>query len=524
MKSYLTPLLFSVASLVAISANAGAPSYFIPSEPTVTAPADQASNVAITPELTSSDFLFTESYESGNPPTLSTSNWVISKKSDNILILGSESASREENGRVRSLSEFSFEYDIPFAITLSDQTATKLQVSTEDGYQSVKLLSSVGNVIAYADIGLNEFNFQSERNFIISTASSNSLSLQWHLTNSVSTEAIIEFILIDSGLNGDQTAKNDIFGWRITPNEYTNSIFNSENSGAGCEVAIDGNDSTAPSDYSTVSMDLPGWRDADSGNYDEFYLACTSKPADEAEKHSIHLLEISPVDVTSFLPKINVFSSPSESYTLNDGEALNLSTEYTAQVQHIGGSGELTGGSSWSAPVSFTTRAADTNYQVTTPTDLAFTVGVAKNLAFKVSNTGTEAGSPKLTIRLPFNALEVLNGSLHDFFQIISNEPNCSMSAMAEKTDFTCEYDSLAAGGEVQLTTKITVEDIAVESIEYQVCDLDKCDDTPFTTVNISVTDAEPAAQSPAASSSSSSGGSMFWLLLMAPLLLVRRK
>ncbi len=529
MKSYLTPLLFTVASLVAISANAGAPSYFIPTEPTVTAPADLEGSVETTPTLTSSNFLFTEYQGSGNEPTLSTSNWVISKKSDNITILGSESASREENGRVRSLSEFSFEYEIPFAITISGQTATKLQVATEDGYHGVGLLSSDGNIIAYTDIEFGGFGFQSERNFIISKTSSNSLLLQWHMINAESTEAILEFILVDGGLNVDETTKDDVFGWRTTPNEYTNDLFSSISGGAGCIVALNNSASITPrtgeqEEGTYIGDSLSRWKAALSSNYNEFFLACTSKPGVNAGEYAYQLKELTSVDVISFQPEINVFSSPTENYTLTDGEALSLSTEYIVQVQHIGVYGELTGGSNWSTPASFTTRAADTNYQVTAPTDLTFTAGQAKDLAFNISNTGSEAGSPQVTIRLPFEAFNVVDGTLKDFFSASIGGQDCEMTQSGGKTDFICQLDSLTAAAEIQLAAKITVEDDTVKSIEYQVCDLDKCDDTAFTAVNISVTEPESAAPSPAASSSSSSGGSMFWLFLMAPLLLIRRK
>jgi hypothetical protein len=224
------------------------------------------------------------------------------------------------------------------------------------------------------------------------------------------------------------------------------------------------------------------------------------------------------LNVDSFLAETNAFSSHTDSPVLNSGEALDPSTEYSAQVQHIGIFEEYIGASRWSEAVAFTTRSADTNYQVTAPTDLAFTAGQAKDLAFKISNAGSEAGAPKVTVRLPFEALKVTTGT----FKVSIGEKNCSLNQSTGKTDFICQLDSLGAGDEVQLAAKITAKDSTVKSIQYQVCDTAKCETTEFTTVNITVADQSPT--DPEASSSSSSGGSMFWLFLMTPLLLVRRK
>ena len=507
MKSYLTPLLFSVASLVAISANAGAPNYFIPSEPTITAPADQATDVAITPELVSSDFEFTETYEPSNDPALSASKWLSYQSDESIDLLGGKKLSYS------NYHQSDFEYAIPFPINISGQLATKIRVNSSGDIRIVEILNVQNTQIARAFLELNEFDFQPNMNFVVVKKFSSSLQLQWNLINEQGVEITAEFILFDNGNDS-----SDVFGWRTTPNEYTNSLFDSSNSAAACRVSTD-NINTSQSSF---DKDFDTWKDLLSENYDKFFLACTSSPKDGG--YEIQLKELNIVDVTNFLPEINFYTSSTENITLSDAERLNASTKYTTQVQHIGAEGQLIAASSWSAPVSFTTRAADTNYQVTTPTDLAFTVGVAKNLTFKVSNTGSEAGSPQVTIRLPFEALNVVNGTVKDFFSVSIGNQDCEMTQSAGQTDFVCQLDSLAAATEVQLATKITAENDAVKSIEYQVCDLDKCDDTPFTTVNISVTDAEAATQSPAASSSSSSGGSMFWLLLMAPLLLVRRK
>lgn len=504
MKRYLTPLLIAAASLTAISANAGAPSYFIPTEPTVITPADQATDVEITPALTSSDFLFSENLAPDNNPTLSISNWVISKKSAAITILGSEKASNQ------SPAVFSFEYDVPLAINISGQTVTKLQVVVDGAYQTVKLLSIEDKIIALADIAFSNFDFQTDRKFVISKTSSNSMLLQWHLKDAESTEAIIEFMLIDTGLDDANIAKADVFGWRTTPNEYANTLFDSENSGAGCKVATDNTSSNS----SYVGDAFLDWKAAEAGTYDKFYLACTSASTANEGEYAVNQVELNLTDVTSFLPDITVFSSATEAHTLDDASRLSPNTEYSVQVQHTGITAPLTGDSSWSTPVSFTTRAADTNYQVTVPTDLAFTTGQAKDLAFNISNTGSETGAPRVIIRLPFEALSIIEGTISDFFNVSIGDNNCELYQSDGKTDFVCHLDSLEAAAEVQLTAKLTVQDTTISKIEYQVCEPAKCAATAFTAVGITVT----------TSGGSSSGGSMFWLFLMTPLLLVRRK
>jgi hypothetical protein len=529
MKSYLTPLLFTVASLTAISANAGAPSYFIPTEPTVTAPADQASNVSLTPEFTSSDFQFTEGNESDNDPTLSKSNWIVSKKSDNITIIGSSRASNNNS------SNFNFEYDIPFDITISGQTAVKLKVeiSTGDGtqYQLIKLLAENHNTIALTHLALDGFRFQPNKSFVITKTTANTLQLQLHLINGEATEIIAEYILLDRGLE-NQVAKDDVFGWRTTPNELTNTLFSSTDSSASCSVAesniasIDTNIGIPEHDGASTApfSSLNEWKVLlEENNFDKFLIACKSQPTETPNESKIVVTAFTSADITNFLPQITDFSTDSESYTLSDAEQLSPNTAYNVQTQHIAILEDKTAVSNWSDSISFTTRAADTIYQVTAPTDLAFTTGVAKDLAFKISNTGSEAGAPQVTIRLPFEVLSALNGTLSDFFNVSVGGKNCAMNQSGGKTDFVCQLDSLAAAAEVELAAKVTVQDTAISKIEYQVCDTAKCAATAFTAVDITVT-AAPTDPAPEASSSSSSGGSMFWLFLMAPLLLVRRK
>lgn len=532
MKRYLVPLLFSVTSLITFSANAGYQNTFTPNKPTVSAPIDQASDVALSTEFTSSDFAFTENNPDATDPTLSTSNWIVSKKSNGITLL---------DGEISSLGSqtTAIQYVIPFPITISGQVASKINIppnptpSAGTLSQPIELLSSTGSILATASIGIPGFTYQANSKFVIVKETANTLLLQWHISVSqLSTDGIIEFILVDGGFESDNSAKVDFFGWRSSINDLNLALFSSQISGPSCGISADG--TAAPTVSTSVSKTLAEWKTyLVSEGETKFSLGCSSKPVTNSETtFNLNAGPISDVDVDvdvdSLLPSVTVISSDSGSYTLNSGEALNLNTEYMVQVQHIAESGQLTGASSWSSASSFTTRLANTNYQVTIPTDLAFTAGQAKDLAFKVSNTGPEAGAPKVTIRLPFKAHDVVNGPLSDFFNVSIDGQNCTMTEMGEKTDFTCQLDSLAAAAELQLTAKITAKDASVKTIEYQVCDAEKCDTTDFTTVDITVAaPADLVPTNPASettSSSSSSGGSMFWLFLMTPLLLLRRK
>ena len=154
MKRYLTALLFIAASLTAISASAGAPSYFIPTEPTVTAPADQSIDVEVTPTLTSSSFQFTESYEPNNDPALSASKWLVYQPNESVALLTGEKSSSS------AYYELDFKYDIPFAITISGQLATKIRVKTYSAAKVVELLSATNEKLASALFETNAFYFQ----------------------------------------------------------------------------------------------------------------------------------------------------------------------------------------------------------------------------------------------------------------------------------------------------------------------------------------------------------------------------
>ena len=503
MKSIFTPLLITAASLIAVSAHAGVVSTFIPTEPTVTAPADEATDVDITPEFTSSNFAYTESDATA---TLSQSKWLVNTSDQNIVLLGGQKASNSYDGN-------NFEYDIPFNISISGQTATKINVTSSGDIKTVELLNDQDDLIARAFIELDGFYFQQDANFVLVKTFSNSLQLQWNLINSANVEFTAEFILLASADNN-----SDVFGWRTTPNELTNTLFDSQDSAAGCRVAIDSSNAT----FDSYDQDFADWKADLSGSYDKFFLVCSSSPVTgEVGQYDNALKELTTVDVVNFLPEITFTSSTTESVTLSDAESLNASTEYTAQVQHIGTGTSGTGYSNWSAPIAFTTRDADTNYEITVPSDLAFSTGEAKDLTFTIANTGSEEGAPQITIRLPFNALDVLNGTLSDYFNASVGSEDCAMTQSGGETNFICQLDSLAANAEAELAATITVADTSITSIEYQVCDTATCGTTEFTSVDITV--ADPTTATPA-SGGSSSGGSMFWLFLMAPLLLVRRK
>lgn len=503
MKSYLIPFVVTLAGLTSVGVNAGVSMPVIPSAPTVTAPADQAVNISLTPELTSSEY-----DDQTVQSTLDGSNWLVFKNVEGVELL---SAGRNQDNPPIEV----IDYEPAFPISISGSAVSNIQIDPLS--YAVRLINAQDVTLAQIEFGnYDDWSFQENSEFIVVKNHPDFQTIQWHLKDAAEKELILEAVILKSGT----------VGWRTSPNDYSDDLFLSSSINASCSMSIDPANSTSDS----ISKSLAGWKSSLSGSYDHFFLACATDLEDGAYVRKLKVFN--PSDVTSYLPEVKSFSSTTGDFTLASSDTLDPSTTYTVQVQQFAtdtvnpsmGVVDLT--TAWSAPVTFTTRAPNSNYQVTAPTDLAFTSGQAKTLEFTVANSGSEAGSPQVIVSLPYSALSGLNGTLTDFFEATLDGQECAFQVVNSKTNFTCGLTSLAAGADVKLAAKVTAYDVSVKNIEYKVCEPTECAATDFTSLAVTVTEAAGSSSggSSTSSSSSSGGGSAFWMLLFAPLLLVRRR
>jgi len=221
------------------------------------------------------------------------------------------------------------------------------------------------------------------------------------------------------------------------------------------------------------------------------------------------------------LPAIQTFTSAADILTIiSEEDELESGTQYQAQVRY-----ETTGGdfSNWSDPVSFTTDI-DTDYQVDLSGNVSFefTAGEPRFLTVNVSNEGTDAGHPKLQLRLPFNVLDGLDGTVSDFYSI----SGCGSSVVINggASVVSCDLAELGAESSVDVTATLTLKE-GVDVIEYRVCEQDLCDEVPYESLAVSVVAGVPPPTPGGSSISSSSSGGAFWYLLLGlPVLGIFRK
>jgi len=292
------------------------------------------------------------------------------------------------------------------------------------------------------------------------------------------------------------------------PSDMANDVYTDTGGSIGIELA-------SASDVRS----LAGWKSFISGS-DDFGL----------------FLEISDSAITPSVPDpvtLSDFAMPSftelEAPSLNFQTTLLPGTKYQAYAQHVATSEDSpnpTIYSSFSDAVTFTTEL-NSEYSLDVPSTEGIQAGVPAELAFTLSNTGTDAGIPRVEVRLPFSALENLNGSLSAFFNAESDASSADCDTQIENdiTTLSCSQ-ALDAGASSTVNVTATFYETGNTDLEYRVCEtkVDTCEGVEFTSLSVSVEAEGGSEPDNGSGSSSSGGGSMFWLTLLAlPLLRLRR-
>lgn len=502
---------------------------FVMERPTVTSPKNN-DTVSKSPALAGSNAVAKDT-ATGNALTdlvLEQSQWLVYEPDETLDILGGFHTLKHG---LNLLNDNMYQdVDYPLDTTIDGAKVKKLRIYAA---ATVELLDSdnklLGKIkaIPTALHKIQPSHGDNSDALIFVKHYNNGVIINWPLKStdtSAPWSATLQAVINDNGEIGIRSSVNDL----------SNSLFALTDGSVGCTLRSQ--DTLQPSNPFNSLNSLKSRLES---SVSKFSWIC--EKGDDGNIKNTAYKDATPQQFT--IPDYKIFTSTDKTYTLKESEALKTGHKYNAHVRYTGTSATYTDDksySSWSKPVTFVTDIQSL-YSITTPKDIKFVAGKAKTLSFEFSNTGTEAGSPSVSVRVPFNVISRLNGTLSDFYSSSIDGKKCGdIKSENNSSTFTCSVDKLSPGESRKFDVKLTFNKDDKE-LEYRVCEASKCDKAPYSRLPVTVeSDAakkpsdnqkkEPAKEKgtsskPKESSSSSSGGGAFWLLLLAlPLFRMARK
>lgn len=511
----------SLAVLASILSPSILASTAIPSAPDITSPSNEAVNVSVTP-LLSANPATTVNSDDGVPVSnfkLLQTSWMIYEPIESVQLLGGYYDS--SNGLTYGDRVYT---DVPVNIDLEvdNEKVTTLRVKTN---AQVELRSAAGEILGLvsglprtaSDVALGGDELIKIKTF------NNAIVINWPLNTFIGNTDInfvMQAIIADGGSIGIRSSIADI----------NNSLFDQPGGVVGCQMRL--NDVLLPA---SNMKSLASWKGIfQSNDIPKWSLLCTpNSSGDDIKVQNLNDPSLASFDKPVIKNHIIYDEATGDellSYQLKADEALHPGTKYHL-IQQQAINAQIEGSTievftPWSAPVSFTT-ALDTDYSTDIRGASDFITGQAKTFQITVTNSGVDTGTPKLELKVPVDALSLIDGSMTDFFAIESAGEQCSDTTIKNNiTTLSCNLSPLAAGQSRALNATITVNN-TVNNIEYRVCDAISCESTEFQNLAINVTspsDAGSDASGKTTSTSGSSGGGAFALLLLITPFLRRRK
>lgn len=485
--------------------NAGLSQVYFPQIPTVTSPASDETDVELPLTVESSAMQEIDQFggaASGNL-TFAEASWIFYPRDDSITyIFGRRGDDQMDIGNIEQ--DF-VSYSVPEGLDLefNGLTVSKLRISSRG---NIELLtdtdSEIGEITYQPDRIWDTIPSNSTKTFV--KAFENYLLINTaYSTEAYSDDAIIQIIIANNG--------NILI--RTSPNDLSSDFFSSTNSSFGVNL---GNQ--------TLKKSLSEWKTFLTSNQETtFGLAFN---IDESNNLAAQIPTV--FDIASNIEPV-IISETVSSISAKLSNSLEAGTEYSAQVRYKATNGsDQPRYSDWSGTSHFTTAPLNSEYQISGLQKPAIIIaGTPVKLSMKVSNTGTDGGEPRVEIKLPFNAISNLNGTLSDFFaaEIANNNgdsaSNCAVNVKNNETFVGCTL-SIDAQDSENFEATFTFYDAGEQSYSYRVCEtkLNRCDDAAFTSESITVqATSGPGGNSGGSSDSSSSGGALALLLLAAPFL-----
>ena len=500
---------------------------YFPAQPTIDSPAADADNIELNPELSGSALAEIDS--SGNMGSsgnivFTSAEWRVFEPDNRNVVYGGMRG--DDTVSLNNIPESIFLYTIPAGLSIGDTIASQLSISSRG---SAQLQTESGTVITEVTAlpgPLTELRPTGTKSIIVRAfekgdAGTFGVLIQWKFTQMVSSEELITQALF---------LENGATYMFLLPKDMNDTVYSSTDSLFYV--------STAGSSYSDS---LAGWKAfllSEDSEITDFALAFSADESGVVQPGSSpngspgpstheDLVSYQDVDVTS----------PEALLDLSPG------TEYAMQVQYTASENSNERFSNWSAVRQFTTKLS-TDYEASVTSDEQVVATVPSEFFITVTNKGEDTGRPRVEVRLPFNALEVVSGSFNEHYLPFTEAENQNCDDFTDpnsnQTSLYCEFDSVSSEANlVSFTT--TFYENGPNSIEYRVCEtiLNRCDGIEYNTLSLSVA-AAPEVDNPQPGSGDeesnestagdpdfgapSSSGSISWLPLLGLALLRRRR
>lgn len=507
-------LRFSVVAITiaASSVHAGTVGTFIPAEPSIESPNDNALAVSQTPRFESS---LPEAQLSGSDIGVNVSqtqtDWLLYTPDEEVILFGGAESSSEP-GIIASGSTKTVR--LPYSISVHDDDI------------SIMTVSQAGDITFKSDEGIILAAMSARIDKSYYTESSNSHSLAVIKI----TPMLITVQWYHKSVDSAPTAwQSDIqayitrlgtFGLRLSEHDVNHGIFNLTTGYVGCHLR--NSDSTFMGRFESLSY----WKTSPLVNNNKFSLVCVSQ---DIINHSVTVTSFEdPAPVFFDLPEFTVLSSSEIDFQLTNDQKLEANTLYALQAKHYVketsdvSASPIINTSAFGEAISFTTEAADLELQVAISNSLSFVVNQAKDFTMTITNNNSEATNPTAQIILPFDFLQGFNGSLSDFFSASIDGGNCAVGLDGGQTTLSCIVLGLAPGASATLRAKATMPNTNITQIQYKVCETAFCSSKTATSVPVTVTtgsNSNDDSSTAEGSSGGSGGGSLLWIFAALPLL-----
>jgi hypothetical protein len=503
-------LRFSIAAtaIAVSSAHAGVVSTFIPAEPSIESPSDNATSVSTTPRFESSLSSAINSDTKANVVvSQAQTDWLLYSPDENIILFGGAESSVQP-GIIAA--ESTKTVNLPFNVSVYGDDATKMTVSQAG---DITFKNDAGIILAEMAARIDQRYYtesSNEHSLAAIKFNASQILVQWYHKSvdgaPSAWQTDIQAIITSSGT----------FGIRLTENAYTHEIFNLTTGYLGCALRQKDGDNGLYGKFTN----LADWKSTAGENEENFSIACQPEGFFD---YSVNLVTFQePAPVMFALPEINLISSDEVDYQLTSDQALETYTSYTLQARHhVKETADMSANptinvSAFGEAISFTTEASDLTLDASISDSLSFIVNQTKDFTMTITNNNTEVAHPTAQIVLPFDFLKSTTGT----FNASVDGGTCTVALTSGQTMFDCVIPTLAAGASATITATATLPSTDIAQIQYKVCETAFCSAKSLTSVAVTVA----AAATSNAASSGSSGGGGFLLWIFAALPLLRRR
>ena len=499
-----------------------------PNAPEISDPVANEANVGLTATLSTEVMTSTNTDPENYSVEFNGVSWYLSDEFDSSLHLFGGLQNIEPGILIGQDDSYTYQIDPALSIIINDQTVHTLEIRSNG---SMDLLSESDETIASVSAKPFGFNMKLSASlpFILVKENGDSVSVRWTFADS----SYPSDVTMEAELRSDGTIRI-----LANPSAYDNALYSPTTSdpGAGGSAGV-----SIPS--FSYYQSLPGWKTTYSETVDDFGLEFSFNA-----ETGIVAAPTTPVTIGDFdAPEFVV--EEAEGY--DHETTLEPFKDYVAYARHraqiITGDPTTNMISALSAPVFFSTVASD--YSISASALPTLTVGESKTFSLTLTNTGTYAGEPQVTVQVPFAVLSGINSIGGSDIETTLNAQidggSCNVDVdVSGPTTITCGGVELAVDASVTVTVDLTFANESTQVIAFDVCETltDDCNSQSLQEVALSVVAAVPdvdvttpdvttpdvTTPTPEESpenegSGSSGGGSSLWLMLLAlPLLTMR--